>query len=116
MNSSLPCAAESFADAAQSIASTSSPGWYGREPATSLPIPRRALCIAPNATPITRRRAVSGQVRSPCGTRAPSHVRGLGGRAWRAAEALLLERGDGVGPADLERVRDERRPVDDAVD
>ena len=39
MNSSAPRASESFADAAQSILSMSSPGWYGREPATSEPEP-----------------------------------------------------------------------------
>ena len=42
--------------------SMSSPGWYGREPATSEPSPRRALCSAPNGKPSTRRRGISGNV------------------------------------------------------
>ena len=41
MNSSVPRADDSRADAFQSIVSTSSPGRYGREPATSEPGPRR---------------------------------------------------------------------------
>ena len=61
MNSSSPRAAESFADAAQSIQATSSPGWYSRALATSDPIPRRALRTPPNASPITRRRGTSGK-------------------------------------------------------
>ena len=59
---------ESLAEAAQSIESTSSPGRYGREPATSEPVPRRALCIAPNERPIRRRRGTSGNVSSAPGT------------------------------------------------
>src|SRR5215210_7475282 len=64
MNSSVPLAEDNRAEAAQSIVSTSSPGWYGRELATSVPVPRRALCTAPNARPISRRRGTSGKVRS----------------------------------------------------
>ena len=51
---------------AQSIASTSSPAWYGRELATSEPGPRRALRSVPNARPISRRRGTSGKVSSYC--------------------------------------------------
>jgi hypothetical protein len=54
MNSSVPRADESRADAFQSIASTSSPGWYGRDPATSDPCPRRALVSPPNERPTSR--------------------------------------------------------------
>ena len=53
-NSSLPFAVESRADAAQSMESMSSPGRYGREPATSVPEPRRRLRIVPNEMPMTR--------------------------------------------------------------
>src|SRR5918992_2430541 len=64
MNSSVSWAAESFAEAAQSIASTSSPGWYGRELATSDPLPRLALCALPKASPISGRRGTSGKLSS----------------------------------------------------
>src|SRR5918992_4318908 len=64
MNSSVSCAAESFADAAQSIVSKSSPGWYGLELATSEPLPRLALCALPKASPISRRRGTSGKLSS----------------------------------------------------
>src|SRR5919109_1181236 len=64
MNSSVPWAAESFADAAQSIASTSSPGWYCRELATSDPLPRFALWALPKASTIRRRRGTSGKLSS----------------------------------------------------
>src|SRR5919108_1573536 len=68
MNSSVPWAAESFADAAQSIASTSSPGWYCRELATSDPLPRFALWALPKASPIRRRRGTSGKQRPAAGS------------------------------------------------
>ena len=71
-------AADRRADAFQSIASTSSPGRYGREPATSEPGPRRALRIAPNARPISRRRGASGNV-----TPRACHLRRGGRRARR---------------------------------
>src|SRR5215211_3744984 len=63
MNSSTPRASESLADAAQSIAATSSPGTYGRDPATSDPRPRRTLRMPPNERPTIRRRWTSGNVR-----------------------------------------------------
>ncbi len=66
MNSSVPRAEDSRADAFQSIVSTSSPGWYGRELATSEPIPRRTLLTAPKASPISLRRGTSGKVSSYC--------------------------------------------------
>src|SRR5687768_12565658 len=62
MNSSVSWADDSFAEAAQSIASKSSPGWYGRELATSEPLPRLALCALPKASPISRRRGTSGKM------------------------------------------------------
>src|SRR5512134_434543 len=93
MNSSVPCAADRRAEAAQSIASTSSPGWYGRELATSEPVPRRALCTAPNARPISRLRGTSGKVRSVAPLTRDVHdlaaERGLGPRS--NLEALLHE-------------------------
>src|SRR5437879_1658841 len=61
MNSSVPRAADSRADAAQSIQPTSSPGWYSRVLAMSEPTPRRALRTPPKASPITRRRGTSGK-------------------------------------------------------
>ena len=64
MNSSVPYAEDSLAEAAQSIASKSSPGWYGRELATSEPFPRLALCALPKASPISRRRGTSGKLSS----------------------------------------------------
>ena len=63
-NSSLPRAAESRAEAAQSIHATWSPGRYGREPTTSSPWPRRTLRRLPNETPTNRRRGTSGKVRA----------------------------------------------------
>ena len=80
------CASESRADAYQSIRFTSSPGWYGREPATSDPWPRRWLCRPPNASPSTRRRWMSGKV-APVKRRrrrpALSSGRGASSRALR---------------------------------
>src|SRR5215218_2635128 len=67
MNSSTPRASESLADAAQSIAATSSPGTYGRDPATSDPRPRRTLRMPPNERPTIRRRWTSGNVRREAG-------------------------------------------------
>src|SRR5262249_56727187 len=64
MNSSEPCADDRRADDAQSIERASSPGRYGREPATSEPIPRRTLVIPPNGSPANRRRGASGKVSS----------------------------------------------------
>src|SRR5215210_5989899 len=64
MNSADSRAAESFADAAQSMLPMSSPGWYGLELATSDPRPRRALCMLPKASPIRRRCGTSGKVSS----------------------------------------------------
>src|ERR687897_3840057 len=64
MNSSVPWAAESLADAAQSMASKASPGWYGRALAPSDPLPRLALCALPKASPISRRRGTSGKLSS----------------------------------------------------
>ena len=61
MNSSVPRAADSRADAAQSIQPTSSPGMYSRVLAMSEPTPRRALRTPPKASPITRRRGTSGK-------------------------------------------------------
>ena len=61
-NSSFARAADSFAEAAQSIHATSSPGRYSRELATSEPMPRRALRTPPKASPITRLRGISGKV------------------------------------------------------
>src|SRR5512144_994061 len=71
-NSSEPRAVERRADAAQSMESMSSPGRYGRDPATSVPEPRRRLFIVPYESPITRRRGTSGKVR-----RAPVTPRSL---------------------------------------
>src|ERR671936_391330 len=65
-NSSAARAEERRADADQSIARTSSPGWYGREPATSEPLPRRALCIPPKDKPTSRRRGTSGKTSVAC--------------------------------------------------
>src|SRR5438067_622940 len=62
MNTSLSRAAERRADDGQSIQAASSPIWYSREPATSEPVPRRALLTPPNAGPTTRRRGMSGNV------------------------------------------------------
>jgi hypothetical protein len=64
MNSSVARAADKRADAAQSIVSTSSPGLYWREPATSDPVPRLELRIPPNERPISRRLGVSGKTTS----------------------------------------------------
>ena len=72
MNSSRSSAADSRADEAQSIRSGSSPGTYEREPETSEPVPRRAPCIAPNASPCRRRRETSGKVGAPVITLSPS--------------------------------------------
>ena len=65
MNASSWRASESRADAAQSIACMSSPVWYGREPATSDPEPRRRLRIVPNERPTSRPRGTSGKVMRP---------------------------------------------------
>jgi hypothetical protein len=45
----------------------SSPGRYGREPAISDPVPRRALRMPPNESPISRRLGVSGKTTSVTG-------------------------------------------------
>jgi hypothetical protein len=55
---------EILADAAQSIDSNVSPGWYGLELATFEPCPRFALFTLPKASPTSRRRGVSGKVSS----------------------------------------------------
>ena len=104
MNASSWRASESRADAAQSIACMSSPVWYGREPATSEPEPRRRLRIVPNERPTSRPRGTSGNV-MPAGRRRlrPFEQRilfGAGDR--RAGEALAAEV--------LDRLRPARRP------
>src|SRR5688572_28833352 len=126
-NSSAPRAVERRAEAAQSIESMSSPGRYGREPATSVPAPRRRLLIVPNETPKTRRRGTSGKE-----SRAPGTRRRLLGvlRSGRAAleervflraglgrelEAALSERLDRLGPSQRTGASDEGRREDDAV-
>ena len=60
--------AERRAEAAQSIESMSSPGRYGREPATSVPAPRRRDFMVPKESPMTRRRGTSGNERRAPGT------------------------------------------------
>jgi hypothetical protein len=67
MNESSSRDADIRAVAAQSIARMSSPGRYGREPAMSEPVPRRALRMPPNESPINRRLGVSGKTTSVTG-------------------------------------------------
>src|SRR5919109_647619 len=119
MNSSVPRAEESLAEAAQSIVSTSSPGWYGRELATSDPVPRRTLCTAPKARPISRRRGTSGKVRSVASLTGDLHdlAAESGLRPRSQLEALLDEaRRRLLAPvlADLDQERGrEEDPVSD---
>src|SRR5436190_14453139 len=125
MNSSWSRAADRRADAFQSIVSTSSPGWYGREPAMSEPVPLRALCIAPNARPTRRRRGTSGNVCSRSMERRTAlrdrWIRGDGVcvpgrlRPRHPLEALAPEAGERVAPADRARLGEERGREDDAV-
>src|SRR4249919_628231 len=131
-NSSDPRAVDSLADAAQSIESMSSPGRYGREPATSVPAPRRRLFIVPNERPMTRRRGTSGKVRRAPGTARYSGLevrprphgsdpvfeeRILFGARLRgeleAARAKLLA---SLGPAPSTSARHAPRSEDDAMD
>src|SRR5919108_2652451 len=110
-NSSPPRAVERRAEAAQSIESMSSPGRYGREPATSVPAPRRSDFIVPKDSPMTRRRGTSGKARRAPGTlrrllgilrpgRAALEQRILlGARLRRKLEAALAERLDRLRPA-----------------
>src|SRR5829696_5432692 len=120
MNSSVPCAAESFADAAQSIASTSSPGWYGRELATSDPLPRLALCALPKARPISRRRGTSGKLSSvgPLTVREADDLAVAAQGCLRtrhraeAARAEVLQR---LRPPDLPQLDEEGRSEQDPV-
>ena len=106
MNSSLPRAEDRRADAPQSIMSTSSPGRYGLEPATSVPMPRRALCIAPKASPTSRRRGTSGKVSSRSAIRAslprppPSRARD-GGASVRQSSWKRWKRCGPAGAASL---------------
>src|SRR5215207_1397336 len=122
MNSSVPWAAESLADAAQSMASKSSPGWYGRELATSDPLPRLALCALPKASPISRRRGTSGKLSSvgPLTVRQGNDLavvaeRGLRSRdGGETASAEVVQRLDSTDLADLdEEGRREQDPVPD---
>src|SRR6188472_3579551 len=107
-NSSLPFAVDNRADAAQSMASMSSPGRYGREPATSVPEPRLRLFIVPNESPITRRRGTSGNVSRAPGTSASrSDPRGL---TPALEQGILFGAGTGrqleaAGPELLDRLR-----------
>src|SRR5579862_9033060 len=61
-NSSLPRAVERRALARQSIVEIGSPRTYAREPATSVPWPRRRLGEPPNGSPETRYLGTSGNV------------------------------------------------------
>src|SRR5215210_2308983 len=121
MKSADSRAAESFADAAQSMLPMSSPGWYGLELATSDPRPRRALCMLPKARPIRRRCGTSGKVSSvgPDMLRregddfSVTSERRLGpGRRGEAALAEVLLRLRAADPADLdEEGRREQDPM-----
>src|SRR4051812_39948305 len=115
----MPRAAESRADAPQSIARTSSPGRYAREPITSKPRPRRALRIEPNASPISRRRGTSGKVASPWANSASADRQDLGLRsrlrARRVLEAAPLQLVHRGRPPELPGLDEERRREDDAV-
>ncbi len=106
-NSSDPRASESRADAYQSILSTSSPGWYGREPATSEPSPRRMLWSPPNGRPSTRRRGMSGNVAVTARPRGPARPPA---RARLRAEAPSPRTARGSGrPPRASRSRARRR-------
>src|SRR5215207_935718 len=122
MNSSVPWAAESLADAAQSMASKSSPGWYGRELATSDPLPRLALCALPKASPISRRRGTSGKLSSvgPLTVRQGNDLAVVAERGLRSRHggetpcAEVVQRLDSTDLADLdEEGRREQDPVPD---
>src|SRR3954453_9100386 len=118
MNSSVPVADERRAEAGQSIACTSSPGRERREPATSEPRPRRALCIAPNESPIRRRRGTS--VKTEPAARPASHAGEqravFGPRPRRDGEAGPLESLERLVQADYAHLREEARPDRHAVD
>src|SRR5436190_20941509 len=118
-NVSASRAAESRAEAAQSIDRTSSPGRYGREPATSEPSPRRALLVVPNARPISRRRTTSGNTGSRSATKSVAAeeddlaVGQLGPRrVLEEGHAEPLDRG---APPELARLGEEQRREDDPV-
>src|SRR5688572_3673059 len=118
-NSSRPRAVERRADAAQSIEPMSSPGRYGRDPATSVPAPRRTLRAVRTGSPATRGGGTSGEESPAPGTR-----RRLFGalRSRRTAleervffrtglgsqlEAALAEGLDRLGPSGRTRASDE---------
>src|SRR5438445_8596693 len=62
MTSSSPRADESLALARQSIVEIGSPGTYARDPARSLPRPRRVLRAVPNGRPLSLCLGTSGNV------------------------------------------------------
>src|SRR5919201_1324155 len=86
----------------------------------SEPAPRRALCIAPKESPISRRRGTSVNTESE-----PAMRLGRGDRrerprlvrlrTRRGGETSRLEPVDGLVPADTPRVCEEARPEVDAV-
>src|SRR5204862_4777600 len=110
--------ADSRAVAAQSIARMSSPARYGRDPAMSEPVPRRALRMPPNESPISRRLGVSGKTTSVTGMesllvlerddRAVELRLGLGSRPETGPPEPLRSR----RPAVATRLGEESRPKD----
>src|SRR5579862_5909925 len=92
-NSSLPRAVDRRALARQSMVEIGSPRTYAREPATSVPWPRRRLGEPPNGRPESRYLGTSGKVlRVRAGTLRRREVRDpVRPRRGCAFEALLLD-------------------------
>ena len=118
MNSSVPRAADSRAEAAQSIASMSSPRTYGREPATSVPTPRRPPWHRAERQPDQPTARDEGKDRR----RGRSSGRGLlvirledARRRRDAARARRAELGQRDVPAGAPGVRERLRREDDPV-
>src|SRR3954470_15807566 len=116
MNTSLSRAAERRADDGQSIQAASSPIWYSREPATSEPVPRRALLTPPNAGPTTRRRGMSGNVPAVTLRRRRGNVEvDVEPRLRRELETAGLDVEGGGGPTAVPDLRQEAGPEEQAV-